>query len=120
MDNGGGFQLLYESLDEAPVMSNRSGSCGGDFRTEKGILTSPSYPEIYPRDQSCTYTISQPAGKYVSVKFMAFDIKCNYEVGSDYLEIRRTDAKGNSLLGKWCGNSVPSLMYTTDNNLEIR
>ena len=100
--------------------SVRFGYCGGDFKTPKGIITSPSFPEMYPGDQSCNYTISLPARKYVSIKFMAFDLKCNYEVGSDYLEMRGRNAEGTSLVGNWCGNYVPSLMHTTENNIEIR
>ena len=117
MDNGGGFQLLYESLDEAPVMSNRSGSCGGDFRTEKGILTSPSYPEIYSRDQSCTYTISLPAGKYVNITLMSIDMSCD---GSDYIEMRDGNSGSAPLMMlNYCGEPLTSLQ-TTQNSLWIK
>ena len=106
--------------------SVRFGSCGGDFTAPKGILTTPSFPEEYPEDQICDYTISIPPGKYVILTFKVFDVKCNEVAGSDFLEIREGNTENSygkmgTLMGKWCGNdNIPSLMHTTQNHIKIR
>ena len=115
-ENRSGFMIKYQIVHVG--QSVRFGSCGGDFTTLTGILTSPSFPEEYPGDQSCSYTISIPAEKYVNVTFMIIDIKC--EAGSDYLEMRDGNS-GSAPLMMWnyCGNGLTSLQ-TTQNSLWIK
>ena len=97
--------------------SVRFGSCGGDFTTPTGILTSPSFPEVYPRDQSCTYTISLPNVKYINVTFMVIDIRC--ESGSDYIEVRDGSSGSAPLMMNYCGDGLTSIQ-TTQNSLWMK
>ena len=55
---------------------------GGYFSTNGGIITSPSYPDNYPNNANCLYTISQPIGTVILLKFHIWDIdriSCLYE-----------------------------------------
>ena len=100
-----GFQIGYESSD-ATQWSYNSGACGGSFTTPNGILTSPSYPDNYPDNADCVYTISQPTGTVIVLTFHSMDIF--YHQCNDYLEIRDGSSAASPLLGKLCGSEIPA------------
>ena len=63
--------------------------CGGTYFTSKGALQSPNYPNIYPNNKDCTWTISVPNGQQIKLNVTDFSMEgysrsCLY----DYLEIR--------------------------------
>ena len=98
--------------------------CGGNYSSASGILSSPSYPNPYPRQKDCIYLISQPPGAYVNFTMTNMDINCHekYESGSDYLEMRDGYSEEAPLIGRFCGNgsNVPNYVQTTQNNLLVR
>ena len=123
--SGHGFQLKYESTNVTPQMIYRMGElgeCGGTFTTLlSGDITSPSYPDYYPHNTDCIYTISQPNGTYVNISFLSMDISCQ-GTPSDYIEMRDGNSEDSPLMGRFCGNgsNVPAFMQTTQNHLRIR
>ncbi|XP_070761592.1 ST14 transmembrane serine protease matriptase a [Enoplosus armatus] len=60
----------------AKVSQIRQGSkgttCGGQLTGEKGSFTSPNFPNYYPPQTSCQWSITVPAGKAVKVTFKKF------------------------------------------------
>ena len=44
-------------------------ACGGDFTSESGSFTSPGYPNSYPIDTECVWTIMVPPGSRVQLSF---------------------------------------------------
>merc|ERR1711879_543538 len=72
-ESGRGFQLRYESSNVSKWSYN-FGACGGNFTTPQGIITSPSYPDNYPDNADCIYTISQPYGVTILLNFLSMDI----------------------------------------------
>ena len=116
-----GFQLEYESTD-ASQWTFRIGACGGSFTTPQGIFTSPSYPENYPDNADCIYTISQPTGTVILLNFLSMDIDdggysaCNL----DYLEIRDGPSVDSTVLGKLCGNEIPDPIQSSQNHLWMK
>ena len=118
--SGHGFQLGYESSNVS-AWSYSIGKCGGNMTTNKGILTSPSYPENYPSEQDCYYTISQPTEGYLRLKNLIFNLKasgttCNY----DYLEVRDGISEDSTLIGIFCGNYFPESLHTTKNQVWMK
>ena len=61
-------------------MTYRIGECGGSFTTPSGILTSPLYPDYYPKDADCVYTISQPKSTFLTLTLDKFELYDVYEV----------------------------------------
>ena len=57
--NGNGFQIEYSTI---AIFTD----CGGNYTNASGVLTSPSYPNPYPRLADCIYLISQLSGKYIN------------------------------------------------------
>ena len=73
-ENGKGFELKYESSGLSE-WTHRFGVCGGSFTTPNGLLTSPSYPENYPDNADCIYTISGRNSTHVNMEILTLDIE---------------------------------------------
>ena len=105
-------------------MTYRIGECGGSFTTPNGFLTSPSYPENYPSNAHCVYTISQPTDTVIVLTFHSMDIEeppsgylCEQY---DYLEIRDGSSAAPPLLGKLCGIEIPAPIQSTQNQVWMK
>ena len=125
--NGLGFELGYESSDVSQ-WNYSSGTCGGNFTTPNGVITSPSFPDNYTEDMNCTYFISPLNKNNITIRFSVFnvdrvvfwgypDTECEY---SDYLEIRDGSSGESPLLIKQCGNEIPAPIQTSQNHVWIR
>ena len=118
--SGLGFQLEYKSSNFTHWSYN-SGSCGGNFTTQNGILTSPSYPGNYPANADCIYIISQPNATCVTISFLSMDVsrKGTY---TDFIEMRDGNSENSPLMGRFSGNgsNIPQSLMSTQNKLRIR
>ena len=120
--SGMGFQLEYQSSDVFHGMINRFDGCGGYFSTTNGTMNSPSYPDNYPANKECIYTIWQPTGNVILLNFHNMDIDgysgvCEYY---DYLEIRDGPSAESQLLDKLCGSDIPSPIQSSQNQLWMK
>ena len=50
-------------------------ACGGTLTATSGNITSPSYPENYPKNKRCLWKISGPKGQTVSFQFHEFQLE---------------------------------------------
>ena len=101
------------------------GSCGGNFSDEHGHLSSPSYPNYYPTNTDCIYTISQPRGTVILLNFFSMDIQWlgHYNgqyCHNDYLEIRDGPSDDSPFLGKLCGSVIPAPIQSSQNQLRMK
>ena len=116
-----------------PSLTNQTvfclGSCDIEFKSAipKGIITSPSYPDMYASNQDCIYTISQNAGFYISLHVHTFHLlipkegtKCYSTRIRDFIEIRDGNSSDSELIGKFCDTNIPATIQSTNNNLWIR
>ena len=118
--NGAGFKLRYDFTDVSHWSYN-FGSCGGNFTTPNGFLTSPSYPNSYPNYADCIYTISQPTGTVILLKFLSIAIEYRgNDCDSDYLDIREGLTSDAPLLDRLCGSEIPDLIQTSQNHLWMK
>ena len=122
--SGHGFQLKYESTNVTPQMIYRMGEigeCGGTFTTLlSGDITSPSYPDNYPDNTDCIYSISQPNGTVITLNFLSMDIESHSTCAYDYLEIRDGPSGDSTLLGKLCGSEIPDHIQSSQNHLWMK
>ena len=100
-------------------MTYRIGECGGNFTTPNGVLTSPAYPDNYPNNADCVYTISHP-NDIVVLTFHSMDIYSSYSCSFHYLEIRDGSSDASPLLAKLCGNNIPAPIQSTQNQVWIK
>ncbi|XP_045763527.1 cubilin homolog [Maniola jurtina] len=110
-----GFSLSYSFLDE-------HNHCGGMFVKSHGYIFSPNWPQVYEPNRDCTWTISVPTGRQISLNITDFDLerplrdKCDL---GDYLEIRDGSNSNSSLIGKYCGFFKSKRVVSTANNLYL-
>ncbi|XP_063777593.1 cubilin [Pseudophryne corroboree] len=115
--SGGGFNASYHK------------SCGGYLHANRGLITSPNYPENYAPSQNCTWHVVVTAGFTVAVHFeQTFEIQNNDAAchSGDYIELRNGPDESSPPLGntasngKFCGGNAPSSLHSTDNELLVR
>ena len=138
-----GFKMRYEPTNVS-TFSYNFGACGGNFITQNGILTSPSYPNNYTEKKDCVYNISQSPGSVIKLIILSMDIEYSdfdydyysdneyydyHQYGgvtcmSDYLEIRDGTSEQSPLIDGYCGDSttlsLPIQIQTTQNNVWMR
>ena len=108
--------------DKSEDLCKNAGACGGNFTDANGILYSPSYPDNYPDNSDCIYTISQPGGNVILLNFLSMDSmgfigECEFD---DYLEIRDGPSAHSPLLGKLCGSEIPAPIQSSQNQLWMK
>ncbi|KAL3290304.1 hypothetical protein HHI36_023648 [Cryptolaemus montrouzieri] len=110
--NTGGFTLSYNFIQEAKL-------CGGNYLSPGGVIRSPGYPDKYPTNSDCTWTISVPSGQQIMLNFSKFEIegvsKCRY----DSLEIRNGKSASSPLIGRFCGKNIPKTITSHANQLYL-
>ncbi|NWR90257.1 CUBN protein, partial [Furnarius figulus] len=87
-------------------------ACGGTFHMDRGAFNSPGYPEPYPLNSECVWTILSSPGNRLQLSFIAFQMEFSHDCTKDYLEIREGNDTG-MLAGRFCGNSLPSNYTST-------
>uniref|UniRef100_A0A0F8AH39 Cubilin n=1 Tax=Larimichthys crocea TaxID=215358 RepID=A0A0F8AH39_LARCR len=93
-----GFRATY---------SASTSSCGGDLVMERGAFNSPNYPDAYPPNVECVWTIRSSPGNRLQLSFIVFHLQGGSGCQNDYLEVREGNSTG-PLVGSFCGNSLPS------------
>ncbi|XP_015210799.1 CUB domain-containing protein 2 [Lepisosteus oculatus] len=109
---GRGFKAYYYS-----------GECQQIFTAIKGNFSSPQYPDIYPNNINCHWTVSLAAG--YRVKLYAADMEledrnsltdaCDY----DSLAVHDGSSQRDPLLGRWCGAEMPPPLLSQSNKLLV-
>ncbi|XP_013207186.1 mannan-binding lectin serine protease 1 isoform X1 [Microtus ochrogaster] len=93
--------------------------CSGNLFTQRtGTITSPDYPNPYPKSSECSYTIDLEEGFMVSLQFEdIFDIEDHPEVTCpyDYIKIKA----GPKVWGPFCGETSPEPISTQSHSVQI-
>ncbi|CAH6792214.1 Masp1 [Phodopus roborovskii] len=93
--------------------------CSGNLFTQRtGTITSPDYPNPYPKSSECSYTIDLEDGFMVSLQFEdIFDIEDHPEVPCpyDYIKIKA----GPKVWGPFCGETSPEPISTQSHSVQI-
>ncbi|XP_068160694.1 cubilin [Antennarius striatus] len=93
-----GFRATY---------SASTSSCGGDLVMESGAFNSPNYPDAYPSNVECVWTIRSSPGNRLQLSFITFHLQGSASCQNDYLEIREGNSTG-TVVDRFCGSSLPS------------
>ncbi|XP_072608583.1 mannan-binding lectin serine protease 1 isoform X4 [Vulpes vulpes] len=93
--------------------------CSDNVYTQRtGMITSPDFPNPYPKSSECFYTIELEEGFMVSLQFEdIFDIEDHPEVPCpyDYIKIKA----GPKVLGPFCGEKAPEPINTESHSVQI-
>ncbi|XP_070540437.1 cubilin-like isoform X1 [Ptychodera flava] len=94
----------------------------------EGYLTSPRYPDPYPRNQDCVWTVKvADTLSHLSqvLRFQDFDVgerDEDNECGDDFVEVYDGLTTSSRLLGRFCGSAedLPELLVSRESALTIR
>ncbi|KAI5725404.1 hypothetical protein M8J77_014895 [Diaphorina citri] len=103
---------------------NLSTTCGGNFYSPEGTLTSPQYPDPYPPNMLCVWTLTVPRGQQIRLNFTTFQLEryfCNPTCGdTDYLEVRDGGYESSPQLGIYCCKNHPGEITSSGHQLYIK
>nr|XP_025867649.1 mannan-binding lectin serine protease 2 [Vulpes vulpes] len=116
----GGF---YCSCRQGYVLHRNKRTCsalcaGQVFTGRSGVLSSPEYPQPYPKLSSCTYSIRLEEGFSVVLDFVApFDVETHPDALCPYDSLKvRTDKEE---YGPFCGTTLPQRIETQSSAVAI-
>ncbi|XP_045623432.1 cubilin [Procambarus clarkii] len=106
----------YAYVSFRAVYSVLTSRCGGDLTSMSGEVASPNYPEPYPDNTDCEWSISAGSGNRVELNFIEFDIEESAGCNLDYVEVHERTAAGPLLLHN-CSSSnsqIPAAVIARD------
>ncbi|XP_051943733.1 CUB domain-containing protein 2 isoform X1 [Hippocampus zosterae] len=110
---GRGFKAYYYSGECQQVLSD---VCGN--------FSSPNFPQIYPNNINCHWSISLAAGYRIKLFFPVVDLEgrnsltgaCDY----DWVAVYDGDGQAaDALLGRWCGADRPPAFLSRGNKMLV-
>lgn len=123
MSTGSRLWIRYSSGDAETrqgFKASYKAVCGGPISGRQGTIQSPYYPEWYPPNTKCTWTISLPQHFRVGIRFNAFDIESHHKCLYDYLQIYDGPDVSSPVLGRFCGKSLPNELKSNSSQLTIQ
>uniref|UniRef100_A0A3Q2E368 CUB domain containing protein 2 n=1 Tax=Cyprinodon variegatus TaxID=28743 RepID=A0A3Q2E368_CYPVA len=88
-----------------------------------GNFTSPNFPNIYPNNINCHWSITLEAGYRIKLYFPVMDLEgrnslsdeCDY----DSVSVYDGDSQADALMGRWCGREQPPSIISKGNQLLV-
>ncbi|KFO59898.1 Neuropilin-2, partial [Corvus brachyrhynchos] len=116
---GAGFSLRYE------IYKTGSEDCSRNFTASNGTIESPGFPDKYPHNLDCIFTIIAKPKTEILLHFLLFDLEhdplqagegdCKY----DWLDIWDGIPQVGPLIGRYCGTKMPSDIRSTTGVLSL-
>uniref|UniRef100_A0A8C6ZDL0 Neuropilin n=1 Tax=Nothoprocta perdicaria TaxID=30464 RepID=A0A8C6ZDL0_NOTPE len=116
---GAGFSLRYE------IYKTGSEDCSRNFTGSNGTIESPGFPDKYPHNLDCVFTIVAKPRTEILLHFLLFDLEhdplqagegdCKY----DWLDIWDGIPQVGPLIGRYCGTRMPSDIRSTTGVLSL-
>jgi len=79
-NNRKGFNLTLESSQNG---------CGNVYINEKGKISTKNYPNLYPNNEECEWTIAVLPGNKISLQFVErFSLEQSVNCTKDYVQVR--------------------------------
>ena len=117
------FLTCKSSNNEHVITCTYAGECQQVLSSLSDDLSSPHYPNIYPNNINCHWTINLTAGYRVKLFFTFMELEdrnsltdeCDY----DSVAIYDGDSQTDALVGRWCGREQPPTIISKSNTLLV-
>lgn len=102
------------------------GECGGHRDSSSGTIESPNYPNGYPVEQNCIWTVAvEGSVKNIKLSFSSFDLQPRSADGecTDYVAVFRKQLKkeaGVVLEARICGSALPDSMQIEESSMTVQ
>ena len=103
-----------------------AGECGNDLAGTSGFLTSPNFPNNFPRNTFCSSTITVPAGFIFKLTFLNFTLEpneqtdCTDSLGGARVFITNVASDDGSQNIRLCGQNIPNPVFSVANFIQVR
>uniref|UniRef100_A0A287D4B4 Procollagen C-endopeptidase enhancer n=1 Tax=Ictidomys tridecemlineatus TaxID=43179 RepID=A0A287D4B4_ICTTR len=87
---------------------------------ESGYVASEGFPNLYPPNKECIWTITVPEGQTVSLSFRVFDLELHPSCRYDALEVFAGSGTSGQRLGRFCGTFRPAPLVAPGNQVTLR
>ncbi|KAJ6633725.1 Cubilin like, partial [Pseudolycoriella hygida] len=77
------------------------------------------WPNEYPTNKVCTWTLVAPTGQQIELLINSFELEERENCVFDYLELKNGGTLQSPLLGKYCGTTIPKIIRSYTNQLRI-
>lgn len=95
--------------------------CGGEYiERPKGTITSPGYPNPYPRDVECLWHIKAPEGRRVDLIVEDLDMEYSKMCTFDYVEILGGPDDKSPLISRLCNKISQQHISSVGNYMTIK
>lgn len=97
-------------------------ACGGQLKSEIGILKYPATETNYDHRTNCAWTIETNSTEVLNVTFTKFNLEGSRECQYDFLQIHDGRNTASHSLGRFCGQSLPNgngVILSTSNVLYL-
>ncbi|TMS22780.1 Ovochymase-2 [Larimichthys crocea] len=112
-----GFKAHYKAV--APELAPEIAGAGGFLQGDQGDVMTPSFSEQnYPNGALYQWRITVPEGERVRLQFISFDLVP--DACGDFVQVYDGSNAGSSLLGKFCGGTMPKPLESSGNTMVIR
>ena len=83
------------------------------------MFTSKHYPRNYENNALCKWRLTSPNSTVIQLRFTDFELEKSSGCLYDFLEIYDGNSKSSSLVGRYCGNEIPDVIYSLSNSLYL-
>jgi len=101
-------------------------NCGGNFTTDVGTFSSPSYPADYPDNKECVTTVSVNPSKVIKLNFHSMQVVSPEDTSKpekckgDFVKVMDGDCSSFKAETKYCGKQEPAPFISTGNKLCVK
>uniref|UniRef100_A0A663FEM8 CUB domain containing protein 2 n=1 Tax=Aquila chrysaetos chrysaetos TaxID=223781 RepID=A0A663FEM8_AQUCH len=98
----------------------RKDACGGQLTGLSGEITSPRYPESYPNNAECRWSIGGGSGGGpLTLVFTDFQVEGGQGCGFDYVALFDGPTTAAPRLGRYCGSTRPPRIVSSAPHLLV-
>ncbi|XP_037806363.1 dorsal-ventral patterning protein tolloid [Lucilia sericata] len=91
--------------------------CKFEITNPYGVISSPRYPEDYPRNIYCYWHFHTVLGHRVQLTFHEFQLENHQECIYDFVAIHDGKSENSSTLGIYCGGREPYAVVASSNDM---